>query len=109
MARCSLCYRERGNQMAPIVPGSPPICKGCTMDVDRTLGFLSMHGYGLQRSFEDELHLIDLTTGEVTRTTMASIREAGIGIAMVEEGTLASPGLVADPPGEPPKPPKGGK
>lgn len=106
MARCSMCYRERGNQMSPIVPGSPPICKGCTMDVDRTLGFLSMHGYGLSHDLEQgELHLINLNTGEVHRTTWDSIGQAGQGLEMAGELGVQ---LADDQPGKPPKPPKGG-
>ena len=107
MARCSLCYRERGNQMTPIVPGSPAICKGCTMDVDRTLGFLSMHGYGLTRTMEDELHMINLVTGEVHRTTWESIQQAGAGMNLM----VGDPAVdLTEPPANPPKaPPTDGK
>jgi len=47
MARCDLCFKEKG-QLQPVAPKCDArVCKGCWYDVDRIVGFLEHYGIGI--------------------------------------------------------------
>lgn len=49
MARCDYCFREKGALQSPI-PGSlnnAQVCKGCSYEIDKVIGFLAHYGWML--------------------------------------------------------------
>lgn len=80
---CILCYSNRPKaKRTPMgFPEETPVCTGCAIDMDKTLGFMALNGHGVMLNVQGVLHVVDIETGESWGTQWATVAEAGEAIA----------------------------
>lgn len=55
--RCNRCFSDRNPIPLGLIPGVL-VCRGCNIEIDRVLGFLSFHGVGVMAPLFPPEHVV---------------------------------------------------